>query len=128
MKLQRPLIVSFVVGSILASGAIFGLQAAAVPPVYVVVEVNEIADMEAFKEGYVRMGPAAVAEVKLADGRYLVRTGTITPLDGEPPKFFVMLSFQSADKAKAYSASMKELTAARIKLTKGRSFIVEGMP
>jgi putative ABC transport system substrate-binding protein len=128
MKLQRPLIVSFVVGSILASGAIFGLQAAAVPPVYVVVEVNEIADMEAFKEGYVRMGPAAVAEVKLADGRYLVRTGTITPLDGEPPKFFVMLSFQSADKAKAYSASMKELTAARLKLTKGRSFIVEGMP
>ena len=126
MKIQHALGVSFAVGLLLGSGALFGLHAAAVPPAFVVVEVNEITNQQAFKEGYVKMGPAAVAEAKLADGRYLARTGTVTALDGEAPKFFVLLSFQSLDKAKAYNASMKELTATRLKLTKSRSFVVEG--
>ena len=64
MKFKRPLIVSFVIGLMAGSGAIFGLQAAAVPPTYVVVEANEITDLQAFKDGYVNMGPAAVAEAK----------------------------------------------------------------
>lgn len=120
MKIQHALGVSFAVGLLLGSGAIFGLHAAAVPPAFVVVEVNEITNQQAFREGYVKMGPAAVA------GRYLARAGTVTALDGEAPKFFVLLSFQSLDKAKAYNASMKELTATRLKLTKSRSFVVEG--
>jgi uncharacterized protein (DUF1330 family) len=128
MKFKRPLIVSFAVGLMVGSGAIFGLHAAAVPPTYVVIEVNEVTDMQAFKEGYVKMGPAAVAEAKMADGRYLVRTGDTTALDGDTPKFFVLLAFQNIDKAKAYHASMKELTATRLKLTKSRSFMVEGLP
>lgn len=128
MKVQYALGMSFAAGLLLGSGAIFGLHAAAVPPAFVVVEVNEIADQQAFKEDYVNMGPAAVAEAKLADGRYLARTGDVTALDGEAPKFFVLLSFQSLDKAKAYNASMKDLTATRLKLTKSRSFIVEGLP
>jgi uncharacterized protein (DUF1330 family) len=128
MKFKRPLIVSFAVGLMVGSGATFGLHAAAVPPTYVVIEVNEVTDMQAFKEGYVKMGPAAVAEAKMADGRYLVRTGDTTALDGDAPKFFVLLAFQNIDKAKAYHASMKELTATRLKLTKSRSFMVEGLP
>ena len=97
------------------------------PPTYVVVEANEITDLQAFKDGYVKMGPAAVAEAKMADGRYLVRTGNVTALDGDAPKFFVLIAFQSADKAKAYYSSMKELTAIRLKVTKSRSFMVEGL-
>ena len=128
MKFKRPLIVSFVIGLMAGSGAIFALHAAAVPPAYVVIEVDEVADMQAFKDGYVKMGPAAVAEAKMADGRYLVRRGDITALDGDAPKFFVLLAFQNIDKAKAYHASMKELTATRLKLTKSRSFMVEGLP
>jgi hypothetical protein len=52
MKIQHALGVSFAVGLLLGSGAIFGLHAAAVPPAFVVVEVNEITDQQAFKEGY----------------------------------------------------------------------------
>ena len=128
MKFKRPLIVSFAVGLMVGCGAIFGLQAAGVPPTYVVVEVNDIADMQAFKNEYVKVGPAAVAEAKMADGRYLVRTGDVTGVDGDPPKFFVVIAFQNIDKAKAYQASMKDLTAIRLKLTKSRSFMVEGLP
>jgi uncharacterized protein (DUF1330 family) len=128
MKFKRLLIVSFVVGLMVGSGAIYGLRAAAVQPAYVVIEVDEVTDTQAFNEGYVKMGPAAVAEAKMADGRYLVRRGDITALDGDAPKFFVLLVFQSIDKAKAYHASMKELTATRLKLTKSRSFMVEGLP
>ena len=128
MKFKRPLIVSFAVGLMVGCGAIFGLQAAGVPPTYVVVEVNDIADMQAFKNEYVKVGPAAVAEAKMADGRYLVRTGDVTAVDGDPPKFFVVIAFQNIDKAKAYQASMKDLTAIRLKLTKSRAFMVEGLP
>ena len=128
MKFKRPLIVSFAVGLMAGSGAIFGLQAAGVPPTYVVVEVNDIADLQAFKNEYVKVGPAAVAEAKMADGRYLVRTADVTALDGDPPKFFVLIAFQNIDKAKAYHASMKELTATRLEVTKSRSFLVEGLP
>jgi uncharacterized protein (DUF1330 family) len=128
MNFKRPLIVSFVIGLMAGSGAIFGLQAAAVPPTYVVVEANEITDLQAFKDGYVKMGPAGVAETKMADGRYLVRTADVTALDGDAPKFFVLIAFQNSDKAKAYHASMKELTAARLSVTKSRSFLVEGLP
>jgi uncharacterized protein (DUF1330 family) len=127
MKFKRPLIVSFALGLMAGCGAIFGLQAASVPPTYVVVEANEITDLPAFKDGYVKMGPAAVAEAKMADGRYLVRTGNVTALDGDAPKFFVLISFQNADKAKAYYSSMKELTAIRLKVSKSRSFMVEGL-
>ena len=125
MKFKRPLVLSFAVGLMAGSGAIFGLQAAGVPPTYVVVEVNEIADMQVFKNEYVKVGPAAVAEAKMADGRYLVRTGDVTAVD--PPKFFVVIAFQNIDKAKAYQASMKDLTAIRLKLTKSRAFMVEGL-
>jgi uncharacterized protein (DUF1330 family) len=84
--------------------------------------------MQAFKNEYVKVGPAAVAEAKMADGRYLVRTGDVTAVDGDPPKFFVVIAFQNIDKAKAYQASMKDLTAIRLKLTKSRAFMVEGLP
>lgn len=127
MKFKRPLIVSFAVGLMAGSGAIFGLQAAAVPPTYVVVEANEITDLPAFKDGYVKMGPAAVAEAKMADGRYLARTGDVTALDGDAPKFFVLIAFQNIDKAKAYYASMKDLTAIRLQVSRSRSFLVQGL-
>ena len=42
-------------------------------------------------------------------------------------KSFVVVSFQNMKKAKSYSDSMKEFTAARLKTTKSRSFIVEGL-
>jgi uncharacterized protein (DUF1330 family) len=61
------------------------------------------------------------------DGRYIVRTDNAISLDGPAPKSFVVISFQNMKKARSYNDSMKEFTAARLKTTKSRSFIVEGL-
>jgi uncharacterized protein (DUF1330 family) len=63
-----------------------------------------------------------------AGGHYVVRTQKITSLDGTPPQRFIMLAFDSVEKAQAWSdsAATKEVTAARIKTTDSLSFMVEG--
>jgi uncharacterized protein (DUF1330 family) len=103
-----------------------GLAAQDKKPVYVVIDVNEITDADGFK-ALVKMGPSSIVEVKYADGRYLARTENITALDGTAPKAFAIIAFDSVEKAKAYYDNMKQTTAMRIKATKSRSFIVEGL-
>ena len=62
-------------------------------------------------------------------GRYITRTENITALDGTPPKRFIVIQFDSVEKAKAWNATpqMAEINAIRAKATKSRSFVVEGM-
>ena len=62
-------------------------------------------------------------------GRYITCTDKITALDGTPPKRFIVIAFDSTEKAQAFnnSAAQKEINDARYKFTKSRSFIVEGM-
>ena len=127
MIVSRTFALTITIALLLGAAAIYGLRAATVPPVYLVIAVEEVTDSEAFKRDFVGKGPAGIVEAKFADARFLARTGNIVPLDGPAPKFLVILSFQSMEKAQAYNASMKELTALRLKSTKSRSFIVEGL-
>jgi uncharacterized protein (DUF1330 family) len=125
MKTRYALALAFAVG---VAGAITGqsLHAKSKPPVYVVIDIDEITDAEGFK-ALLKTGPANIASVKMSDGHYLARTENITALDGTPPKRFVIIAFDSVEKAKAYSADTKETNAMRVKTTKSRAFIVEGM-
>ena len=127
MIVRRTFVLTITVVLLLGAAAIYGLRAATVPPVYLVIAIEDVTDAEAFKRDFVDKGPAGIVEAKFADARFLARTGNIVPLDGPAPKFLVILSFQNMEKAKAYNASMKELTALRLKSTKSRSFIVEGL-
>jgi uncharacterized protein (DUF1330 family) len=127
MIAPRTFALTITVVLLLGAAAIYGLRAATVPPVYLVIAVDEVTDSEAFKRDFVGKGPAGIVEAKFADGRFLARTGNIVPLDGPAPKFLVILSFQNMEKAKGYNASMKELTALRLESTKSRSFIIEGL-
>ena len=127
MIVRRTFALTITVVLLLGAAAIYGVRAATVPPVYLVIAVEEVTDAEAFKRDFVDKGPAGIVEAKFADARFLARTGNIVPLDGPAPKFLVILSFQNMEKAKGYNASMKELTALRLKSTKSRSFIVEGL-
>jgi uncharacterized protein (DUF1330 family) len=111
----------------LAVTAVTGLYAATVKPVYVVTEIDEIIDADGFKNTFQRKDVRAAVEAMVEDGRYVVRTDGAIALDGSAPKHFVIVSFQNMKKAKSYSDSMKEFTAARLKTTKSRSFIVEGL-
>lgn len=126
MKIQYAVALAVATGLGLGSVAIRGLHAQSKPPVYLVIEINEISDADGFK-AFLKMDPSNVVEVKDADGRYLVRTENVTVLDGTAPKRFVIIAFDNVAKAKAYNDNIKEAATIRIKTTKSRSFIVEGM-
>jgi uncharacterized protein (DUF1330 family) len=56
-----------------------------------------------------------------------MRSEKITTLDGTAPKRFIVIGFDSAEKAKAWndSPAQKEVNDIRLKSTKSRSFIVD---
>ena len=113
-------------GIAIGAAATQGLFAQTKPPAYVIVAIRKINDADAFNTGVVdKTGPAALAA---AGGKYVVRTQSITQLDGTPPQRFVLIAFDSVEKAKAWNelAAQKPINEARIKSTDSLSFIVEG--
>jgi uncharacterized protein (DUF1330 family) len=111
----------------IGAAAVHELHAQAKPPAYVVIAVRNIKDADAFKAGVTdKATPALLAN---AGGRYVVRTQTIRSLDGPSPQRFVMLAFDSVEKAQAWydTPAIKEINAARMKSTDSLSFIVEGV-
>jgi uncharacterized protein (DUF1330 family) len=116
-----------VAGIGLGAAVIEGLHAQAKPPTYVVVAIRSIKDSEAFKSGVV--DKATPSAITAAGGRYIIRSQNVKSLDGPSPRRFVVLAFDSMDKAQAWQDSqlVKEVTAARIKSTDSSSFMVEGV-
>jgi uncharacterized protein (DUF1330 family) len=106
--------------------AIRGLDArTTTPPVYVVVEIDEITDANGF-EALRKTADTTVVEVQSEDGRYFASTENVTALDGSAPKFFALIGFDNMTKAKNFNENVKKITALRTRATKSRSFIVEG--
>jgi uncharacterized protein (DUF1330 family) len=123
MKANYRLALALLAGTAIGAAAITALKAQARPPTYVVIEVSEMLDAAAFEK--------AVAGAPLLDGHYMVRTQKVTARDGDaPPIRFVVIAFDTEEKFKAWSDSpaIKEVNAVRLKTTKSRSFVVEGMP
>jgi fumarylacetoacetate (FAA) hydrolase family protein len=126
MKTQNLVAMSSVIGLLLALVAFFGVHAAETrPPVYVVIEVDEIADTEEFKETLFKLTPSVVVEAKVDDARFLALSQRITALDGPAPKFLAIVAFQNVEKAQTFHENMKEILVTRPKPTKSRSFIVD---
>ena len=126
MKIHYALPLAIAIGFGFGAVAIQGLHACTTtPPVYVVVEIDEITDVSGF-EALRHTADATAVEVQFEDGRYFARTENVTALDGSAPKFFALIAFDNMTKAKTFSESMKSNTALRTKATKSRSFIVEG--
>jgi uncharacterized protein (DUF1330 family) len=126
MKTNRKIAIALVVG-IAAGGVIIqGLHPQAKPPVYVVVDLFDITDAEGFKAIIPLSGSETLTPF---GGRYVIRTDKITPLDGTPPKRFVVIAFDSVEKAQAWKASdaSKKVDVIRDKTTKSSQFLVDGM-
>ena len=112
--------------ALISAVAVRGLYArTTTPPVYVVVEIDEITDANGF-EALRQTADTTAVEVQTEDGRYLARTESVTALDGGAPKFFAFIAFDNMTKAKAFNDSIKKIAALRTRVTKSRSFIVEG--
>ena len=122
-KLALAILVAAAVGGL----AVQGLHAQAKPPVYVVIDIAEVVDAQAQRANTDR--PTASTVTTQLGGKYLARSGKITALDGTPPARLILIAFDSVEKAKAWndSADQKKVTDIRMKATKSRSFIVDGM-
>jgi len=110
-------------GVIVGASSVNVLHAQAKPGAYVVVDISEMTNPDLFKT----LLPKAPAAMQAFGGQFVMRTEKITALDGAAPKRFVVLSFDSVEKAKAWndSAAQKEINDIREKSTKSRSFIVD---
>lgn len=109
------------IGSLVTSA----LQAQGRPPGYVVAEVA-IHDMDVFTKEY---GPKLPATLQPFGGRFLVAGGKLTPLEGDTPPRFVIIAFESVEKARAWydSPAYQELVAVRKKASTATLFIAEGV-
>jgi uncharacterized protein (DUF1330 family) len=122
MKTKHNMGLALLVGIALGGVAIQRLHAQAKPPTYVVIDITAMTDPEGFKA--VPASPGAAL-----GGRYIIRTETITAIDGTPPKRFVVLAFDTKEKAQGWvdAPDVKETNAMRSKTTNSRAFIVEGL-
>jgi uncharacterized protein (DUF1330 family) len=128
MKTRYVTPLSLLAGAAIGALSVGGLYAQTKSPgAYVIVDISQISNPDGLKQLFPKAPPAVAA----FDGHFLTRTEKITALDGTPPKRFVIIGFESVDKAKAWdaSAAQKEVNDIRMKNTNSRSFIVavEGM-
>ena len=97
MNTRYKIALATLAGIGIGAAAIHELHAQAKPPAYVVVAERSIKDADPFKAGVIdKASPAVLAA---AGGRYVVRTQTIRSLDGSSPQRFVLLAFDSVEKA-----------------------------
>ena len=127
MKTRYTVALAMLAGVGIGGAAIQGLHAQAKPPGIVVVDISDVTDPEGFKA--VTQRPTASTATVMQGGRYIARTGNITALDGTTPKRFIIIAFDSVEKAQAWynSPEQKKINEIRMKTTKSSSFIAEGM-
>ena len=88
--LPATLVVGLLIGAVLTTA----LWAQSTPPAYVVAEVT-IHDADAFANGY---APKVAGTLEDYGGRFLT-SGKLTALEGNVPQRFVVMAFDSVEKA-----------------------------
>jgi uncharacterized protein (DUF1330 family) len=117
--------------AMLAAGLTIGatltpaLRAQSTPPAYVVAEVA-IHDPDAFAKDYA----AKVAGTLEPYGGRFLTSGKLTALEGSVPQRFVIIAFDSIEKARAWydSQDYQKLVPIRQKAATSTLFIAEGRP
>ena len=125
MNQRIALGLAMLAGAVFGAVAVDGLKAQdKAPGAYAVIDISEISNPDLFKT----LLSKAEAPVTAFGGKFVVRTEKITAIDGTAPKRFVVIGFDSLEKAKAWSASpaQKEIDDMRLKSAKARAFIVDG--
>jgi uncharacterized protein (DUF1330 family) len=127
MKQIIALGVATLTGCAIGAFAVQGLHAQAKPPTYIVIDIAKMIDPEGFKA--VTSSPAAgAARLKELGGRYIIRSTTMSAVDGAAPARFVVLAFDSKEKAQGWvdAADEKAINAIRAKTTNSSAFMVDG--
>ena len=118
MKTRYTVALAMLAGVGVGGAAIQVLHAQAKPPAIVVIDISDITDPEGFKA--VTQRPTASTATVMQGGRYIARTSNVTALDGTTPKQFIIIAFDSAEKAQAWNNSpeQKKINEIRAKTTK----------
>src|SRR5262249_29106846 len=116
---SATLIAGLVIGAVLTTA----LRAQSTPPAYVVADVT-IHDADAFARDY---APKVAGTVQSYGGRFLT-SGKVTALEGNAPQRFVIIAFDSREKAQAWygSREYQPLLAIRKRTATTTLFIAEG--
>jgi uncharacterized protein (DUF1330 family) len=127
MKTDHKIILGVLIGMIIgvAGATVMHARQMKMLPGYVVAEVD-VTDPATFKQ-YSDKAPGTIAQY---GGHYVIRNGKNTSIEGDAPKRFVVIQFESVEKAKAWEDS-PEYTAIkpiRHSSAKSRVFIIEGAP
>jgi uncharacterized protein (DUF1330 family) len=128
MKPNHKLALVLLAGIGLGGAGVTAIQAQQAKPApgYVVAEV-EVNDTAAFAK-YAAAVPGTLAPF---NGKYVVRAGKITPVEGDAPKQrYIVIAFESVEKAKAWedSPAYEAIKPMRHASAKSRIFIAEGVP
>jgi uncharacterized protein (DUF1330 family) len=118
------LALTLLAGVAIGAAAVNGLNAQGTAPgAYAVIDISEISNPDLFKALLAKAEPPVVA----FGGKFLIRTEKLVGIDGTAPKRFVVIGFDSVEKAKAWDASpaQQDIDAMRSKSTKSRSFIAD---
>jgi len=125
MKTNFKLVLGMLVGALIGVAGATAIHArqAKVLPGYVVAEVD-VTDPATFQK-YADKVPGTVAAF---NGHYMIRGGKFESIEGDAPKRFVVLAFDSFEKAKAWedSPEYSAIKPIRHSSAKSRVFIVEG--
>ena len=124
MRTMLTLTLATLSGVATGAPAIQALHAQNKSPAYFVAEID-VADPAVYKT-YVERNTSVV---NTYGGRFLVRGGKTTAMDGEPPKRVVIIAWENEDKAREWytSEAYKEIIPIRDKAAKFRGFIAEGV-
>ena len=126
MKTNHKLALAVLAGvSIGVAGATaIHAQQAKVPPGYVIAEVD-VTDPATFQK-YREKIPETLAPF---NGHYLIRGGKTQSVEGEAPKRFVVIAFESMEKAQAWedSPTYDAIKPIRHSSAKSRVLIAEGI-
>ncbi len=125
MKTSHKLALAVLFGALvgIAGATIMHAQQVKKMPGFVVAEV-EVTDPATFKL-YSDKVPGTIAQY---GGHYVIRGGKNTSIEGDAPKRFVVIQFESVEKAKAWedSPEYSAIKPIRHKSAKSRVFIIEG--
>jgi len=124
MRTMLKLTLATIAGTAIGALADQTMHAQSKPPAYFVAEID-VTNPDIYKT-YVERNTSVV---KAHGGRFLVRGGKTTVMDGEPPKRVVIIAWDNEDNARAWytSAAYKEIIPIRDKAAKFRGFIAEGV-
>ena len=125
MKVIYKFVFGVLAGIVLGMGAVgVALAQQTGLPVYVVNEIDVIDD--ALFKTY---SSSQQTLIEKHGGKYIIRGGKITAIDGTPPKRFTVYVFDNVDKLQAWQndPAQKAVWATREKAGKFRTFTAEGL-